>query len=236
MFRLPRLGETASLLALVALAIVSALFFPHHVLATDCSGAYSRNCYPHWIDADGDGENTRQEILALDSLIPVTRNEEGNIVAGLWLSHYDGVIHYSPRTLDLDHIIALGHVHRIGGREMTPEQRVAIANDPLNLVLVTAGSNRQKSDHSASRWMIANLAWLEEFLDRQHAVRIKYGLSFESCEQKAIRFQRWLAERTAKGVRVYRIDRYADDVARLLSDGTILALYKSWQACQEEVE
>ena len=37
-----------------------------------------------WVDADRDGENTREEVLIAESLVPVTRDSKGKVVAGLW--------------------------------------------------------------------------------------------------------------------------------------------------------
>ncbi len=219
----------------LALVSISASFF-NSAIALDCSEEYNRSCYKHWTDDDRDGQNTREEALERESLVPVTYNEAGKIIAGLWLSTYDGTIHTEPGTLDLDHIIALGHVHRIGGQFMTPEQKQAIANDPLNLILVTAGSNRQKSDHSGGRWIIPNLAWLSEFLDRQHQVRTKYRLIYEPCERDSIQFERWVAKRTEKGIRIYRATNYEDTVTDLLADGTLKRKYEAWKTCQESIE
>ena len=42
--------------------------------------------YDRWEDADGDGEDTRQEVLAAESLVPVTRGEDGRVAEGLWVA------------------------------------------------------------------------------------------------------------------------------------------------------
>lgn len=52
--------------------------------------AYDRNDYPHWIDSDGDGQDTRQEILIRDSLIEETFREDGRVENGLWVCPYTG--------------------------------------------------------------------------------------------------------------------------------------------------
>ena len=38
-----------------------------------------------WIDADRDGENTREEVLIAESLVPAIRDSKGKVVAGLWV-------------------------------------------------------------------------------------------------------------------------------------------------------
>ena len=195
-----------------------------------CAEEYKRSCYPHWSDLDGDGQSTREEMLERDSLVPVTKNDRGKIIAGLWVSPYDGKAYADPSGMDLDHIIALGHVHRIGGKEMTRDQREAIANDPLNLVLVSAGSNRSKSDNSQVRWIIPNLAWLGTFIERQEDVRVKYGLGYEPCEREAVNVMRLISSRTVKGLRL------ADAVESVVQENGTFSFMghglSMWRLCQ----
>ena len=69
-----------------------------------------------WIDADGDGENTRQEVLIAESVVPVTRDSSGLVDGGLWLGPYAVFLTRSPRLLDIDHVVPLGrrrHPHYI---------------------------------------------------------------------------------------------------------------------------
>ena len=214
--------------------LISLSLSPAGAASLDCAGKYDRKCYPHWIDEDGDGQHTREEMLEAQSLVPVEKNGKGKITAGLWVSPYDGKVHRDPGKLDLDHVISLGHIHRIGGRDMTPDQRKAIANDPDNLILVTAASNRSKSDHSGVRWVIPNLAYLGEFLKIQERVRNKYSLGYEPCEQRAIWVQEMIAQRTEKGLRMYRAaDLIAAHGSRTESVDILTTYYHAWTQCLE---
>jgi len=47
--------------------------------------AYDREDYPHWIDLDNDGQNTREKILIRDSLVDVTFRADGKVDSGLWV-------------------------------------------------------------------------------------------------------------------------------------------------------
>ena len=80
---------------------------------------YDRDLYNHWIDADGDHEDTRQEVLIEESLIPVTIETKPNgkrkVIDGLWVGVYTGTVTTDPKDLQIDHMIPLKEVHISGG-------------------------------------------------------------------------------------------------------------------------
>jgi hypothetical protein len=131
---------------------VSTLLGQLEVRPEKSSTPYRRDLYRHWIDEDGDGCDTRREVLRQESSIAMTDCRQS---AGDWTSVYDGESVQLARQLDVDHVVALAEAHRSGADRWDVQRRTAYANDlgsPWSLVAVTASSNRSKSDRDPARW------------------------------------------------------------------------------------
>ena len=110
--------------------------------------AYDRKEWRHWIDADHDCQNTRQEVLQEESLIPVETNPNGcKIIAGRWRDPYTGLYYTDPSELDVDHTIPLKLAAESGGDLWDATKKKAYANDlanPAHLIAIHKGINRSK--------------------------------------------------------------------------------------------
>ena len=118
---------------------------------------YSRDDWKHWIDADGDCQNTRAEILIRDSKQPVQfkSNRQCKVTSGLWVLPYTGGTVTNARQLDIDHIIPLKWAHGHGGDRWTSRQKQAFANDPENLLATYSSANRSKGAKGPDGWVPA---------------------------------------------------------------------------------
>ncbi len=119
---------------------------------------YQRQAYAHWQDLDGDCRDTRAEVLARDSLAPVTWSGDGcQVLSGLWRDRWSGDEFRDPQALDIDHLVPLAEAHRSGADRWSPARRQAFANDmagrPAALVAVSAAGNRSKADRDPVDWM-----------------------------------------------------------------------------------
>ena len=95
------------------------------LLLTSNAEAYSRVDYKHWIDADKDCQNTRQEVLIRDSLQKVTLDKKGcKVIKGRWYDLYTDKYFTNPNDLDVDHFVPLGEVDRSGGNKWTPDKKM----------------------------------------------------------------------------------------------------------------
>jgi hypothetical protein len=69
------------------------------------SSLYNRDDWDHWIDADGDCQDTRAEVLIRDSQRPVSFDSGGQckVASGLWERPYTGGSATDASQLDIDH-------------------------------------------------------------------------------------------------------------------------------------
>lgn len=127
------------------------------------SAGYSREQFKHWVDADHDGCDTRAEILIAEEVNHRAQVHYPGcvIVAGDWLSLYDGRTWTDPTRLDVDHVVALKEAWQSGAAGWTVQQRQAFANELATadeahtgqLQAVTDTVNSGKSDKDPAEWL-----------------------------------------------------------------------------------
>tara|TARA_B100000749_G_scaffold280653_2_gene277759 strand:- start:704 stop:1432 length:729 start_codon:yes stop_codon:yes gene_type:complete len=152
------------------------------------STLYDRDEWPHWIDSDGDCQNTRHEMLIATSTTAVTftNSKECTVATGTWYDHYSGETFTSSKSLDLDHIVPLKYAHGHGGMKLSKAQRQAFANDPENLILVDLSLNRQKGAKGPMDWMPPNQPYRCKYLAKFDYVMNKYGLVYTPSEKRVV--------------------------------------------------
>ncbi len=89
--------------------------------------------------------------------------------------------------IDIDHVVALGDAWQMGAARWTSAARVDFANDPLDLLAVSASANRQKGDSDAASWLPRTKAFRCTYVARQVAVKLKYHLAATAAERAAMR-------------------------------------------------
>jgi hypothetical protein len=118
---------------------------------------YVRKDWPHWGDSDKDCQNTRAEVLIIESYEAVSFKSATpcTVATGEWFDPYTEEIVYAASDLDVDHMIPLKNTHISGGHAWTKEKRRAFANDmnhPEHLIAVTASANRSKGARGPEAW------------------------------------------------------------------------------------
>lgn len=150
-----------------------------------------------WVDTDRNGCDTRNDMLRRDLTAVVVRpGTRGCVVlSGVRADPYTGTTIAFQRggrsEIDIDHVVALSNAWVSGAAGWTTPRRVLFANDPLNLLAVDAGANRQKGDGDAATWLPPQRSFRCDYVTRQIAVKSKFDLSITPAEKSAM--QRVLA-------------------------------------------
>lgn len=132
---------------------------------------YDRDDWKHWIDTDRDCQNTRQELLIKESMVPVTfsNRQDGKactVVTGKWYGPFLGRLFTKASDLDLDHVIPLKWAYENGGAEWAPDIKGKFANDPQNLLLVDDSENSSKGARGPADWMPKNKDYACDYIKK----------------------------------------------------------------------
>ncbi|MEU7907975.1 HNH endonuclease family protein [Actinoplanes sp. NPDC049118] len=146
---------------------------------------YSREKFPHWRSA-GSNCDVRDTVLKRDGT--KVKFSGCNVVAGTWVSVYDGDRIADPGKVDIDHMVPLANAWRSGAGSWTTQEREDFANDldDPQLVAVSASSNRSKGDQDPSTWKPERTdAWCEYAQD-WITVKAKWKLTVTTAEKSAL--------------------------------------------------
>ena len=147
---------------------------------------YRRSLFVHWSDLDGNGCDTREEVLKRDSISkPQIDPYRCYVVAGDWYSKYDGKTLSDRSDVDIDHVVALKEAWDSGAWAWSMSQRQAFANDLTDrrtLIAVTDRVNASKSDKDPSNWMPPLKSYWCTYLGDWISVKARWGLSMDQSE------------------------------------------------------
>lgn len=151
-------------------------------------GVYRREDWPHWADVDGNGCDARQDALVAWSVVPATVNRAGTckVVAGSWVSPYDLKASNNAGDFDVDHLVPLANAFESGGWAWSAERRRAFANNPGELVVASASSNRSKGADTPDQWRPSNRDSWCAYADGWVKVKSAWGLTVTSSERDAL--------------------------------------------------
>ncbi|WP_082500557.1 HNH endonuclease family protein [Nocardioides sp. Leaf285] len=155
--------------------------------ATEVRTGYSRDLFTHWIDADGDGCSTRDEVLISEADDPVTVGAGCALSGGRWYSYYDGASWTATSDVDIDHMVPLAEAWDSGARTWSSATRQAYANDlgdHRSLVGVTDNVNQAKSDQDPAEWLPAQQVC--RYVSEYVAVKHRWRLSVDAAEKAAL--------------------------------------------------
>jgi hypothetical protein len=163
---------------------------PQLTVAAPKLTGYSRDLFRLWTDADGNGCDTRKEVLISEARVKPTVLAGCRLSGGRWWSAYDDLFITDSGSLDIDHFVPLSEAWQSGAWRWSAATREAYANDlgyPLSLIAVTATTNRQKSDMDPAEWLPPFVAYRCTYVSTWIAIKWRWRLAIDPAEQAALR-------------------------------------------------
>ena len=163
------------------------------VRQTKSTPGYNRDFF-QWnkFDEDGDGCDTRNDILARD-LDNVSKQDKCVVLSGTLDDPYTGdhIDFYRGQStsseVQIDHIVALSDAWNSGANHWDESELRTFGNDSYNLAAVEGTANIQKSDSSADEWLPSNAAAQCLYVATQVGVKERYALTVTQAEAQKMR-------------------------------------------------
>lgn len=144
-----------------------------------------------WKDFNGNKCDERQDTLKRDmSGVKYKDAKKCQLASGILADSYTGTTikwKVNSGSVDIDHMVALKNVWISGGQQLSQDQRLAVANDPLNLMASQASANRSKGDANAAEWLPSHKPFRCRYVAIQISVKKKYALAVTRPEADAMR-------------------------------------------------
>lgn len=137
------------------------------------------------------GCDTREIILHRDMENPIVGDGCRVLSGTLYDPYTGGTVEFrrgadTSAAVQIDHVVALSNAWQTGAQQLTKEKRIALANDPLELLAVDGPANQAKGDGDAATWLPPNKLFRCQYVARQIAVKAKYGLWVTPTERDAM--------------------------------------------------
>ena len=146
-----------------------------------------------WADVDRNRCDTRNDILKRDlTEVVLSTGSTCKVESGTLADPYTATTINFQRGLEtsnavqIDHVVALGDAWQKGAQQLTETQRMAFANDPLNLQATDGPTDVQKGDSDAAAWLPPNDTFHCSYVARQISVKATYKLWVTQAEHDAM--------------------------------------------------
>lgn len=182
---LPIVGATPASAATIT---ASSLLSKATVASEAGSTTYDRTYFKHWIDANGECQDTRAEVLISESKVTpsYSTSRHCTVTKGSWYSAYDGATWTNPSDVDIDHVVALKEAWESGARTWSATNRSRFANDLdfwPSLIAVTDNVNQSKGDRDPAEWMPPRTAAHCTYAIQWVQVKYRWRLSINPAER-----------------------------------------------------
>ena len=152
---------------------------------------YSRSEWKHWVDADGDCQDARQEVLIAESLETVTyeTDRKCRVETGQWWAPHLGHFLENPSHIDVDHHVPLKNAHVSGGWAWSPAEKERYANylgEENHLVAISSRHNRSKGARGPEEWAPPDNALWCEYATDWAEIKEKWELTMTPVESAIV--------------------------------------------------
>ncbi len=157
-------------------------------VASESNSNYDRSKFPHWLDVNKDCQNTREEVLIMETRAnkaALSRSCDPSV--GKWVSVYDGRTYTRASSVDIDHHVALAEAWGSGARRWNLDTRKRYANDLFgpSLSAMTPTLNRSvKIARDPGEWMPTRFQCT--YVINWVKVKYRWRLSVDSREKAAL--------------------------------------------------
>jgi hypothetical protein len=152
--------------------------------AAETPAGYDRDRFEHWVDADEDCQDTREEVLVAEAEVPL---DGCTVTTGEWFSPYDHETWTQASDVDIDHMVPLKEAWDSGAREWDDDRRELYANDlgdPRSLVAVTDNVNQSKGERDVGEWLpeFGVCVYVRQWV----VVKLRWRLTVDPAERAAL--------------------------------------------------
>ena len=168
------------------------LVFPSQAPVPNAIPTYDRKQWRHWIDADGDCQDTRQEVLIAESTTQVTFEtaKQCRVASGTWDGPFTGQQFTDPSKLDIDHLVPLKNAHDSGAWDWSKAKKRQFANYLKydgHLIAVFNSENRKKGSRGPEDWEPPDQSYWCEYATHWIKIKVDWDLTATEPELVALR-------------------------------------------------
>ena len=154
--------------------------------SSDCP-KYDRSDYSHWIDADGDCQDTRVEVLVAENIgtISYLNGSSCKVVTGSWYDPFTDTTFSTASRLDVDHMVPLKEAHESGAYLWSATKKKEYANDlsaSESLIAVSGSANRSKGSRDPAEWLPTNTSYQTTYATNWANIKVKWELTADAKE------------------------------------------------------
>ncbi len=162
----------------------------HTKSETQSNSKYERHAYGGWIDADKDGQNTRQEVLIEENIGTLVLSPDGKkVISGMWYDPYTNQTFTDPSDLDIDHFVPLKEAHISGAHRWSNTKKREYGNhldDANHLIAVSKSANRSKGSRDPSEYLPPHKEYICQYVSTWVSIKEKWELDMDEYEKIAI--------------------------------------------------